>query len=46
MISQLEAEAGVARVELELERVQAIRTQLPLLQHRRTDVNGVVEHGE
>ena len=38
VVSQLDEKPGVAVTGLDLERVEDIRAQLPLLQHRRTDL--------
>ena len=38
VIARLGAEAGVLTVDLDLERVEQVRGQLPLLKQRRTDL--------
>ena len=38
VLAQMDEQPGMQTVELDLERVEAIRRQLPLLAHRRTDV--------
>ena len=43
VVAELEEEEGVLTVDLDLARIDAIRAQLPLLQHRRTDFYDIIK---
>lgn len=45
VVEQLDEKEGILTVELDFEKVEKVREQLPLLKHRRTDLYDVVTKG-